>query len=298
MKSRLERFWQCSVIALWFLLCGYGAFAQTTSDTKQIKFWDFDRSLIPAKNIYGLSWDSLNVDSPRFDSDRVRFGFLLNLVEEDCDYVHPFEGPVTSGFGWRWSRMHKGIDIDLDIGDPVVAAFDGVVRIAKYNYGGFGNYVLIRHYNGLETLYAHLSESVVERNQTVRAGQIIGYGGSTGRSTGPHLHFETRFLGQPIDPSKIIDFKTYKLLSDQIYLNHTWFSPVITAALESSDDEVIAKPRPPKPAAPKKVYHKIKSGDTLYGLSKKYGVSINEICRLNKISRNTTLRIGVTLRIK
>jgi LysM repeat protein len=298
MRSGLERYWKFSVIGCWLVLCSFSVFAQTTSDTKQIKFWEFDRSLIPAKNIYGLSWDSLNVDSPKFDAERVSFGFLLNLVEEDCDYVHPFEGPITSGFGWRWNRMHKGTDIDLDIGDPVVAAFDGVVRIAKYNYGGFGNYVLIRHYNGLETLYAHLSESVVERNQTVRAGQIIGFGGSTGRSTGPHLHFETRFLGQPIDPSKIIDFKNYKLLSDQIYLNHTWFSPSITAALESSDDEVVAKPRPPKPPAAKKVYHKIKSGDTLYGLSKKYGVSVNDICRLNKISRNTTLRIGVTLRVK
>ncbi|MEY2925241.1 MAG: hypothetical protein RLZZ337_1791 [Bacteroidota bacterium] len=280
------------------LLLTFGAinsFAQTTTETKPIKFWDFDRSLIPAKAIYGLSWDSANVDSPKFDVERVSFGFLLNLVEEDCDYIHPFQGPVTSGYGWRWGRMHKGIDIDLDIGDPVFAAFDGVVRIAKYNYGGFGNYVLIRHYNGLETIYAHLSESIVERNQTVRAGQIIGFGGSTGRSTGPHLHFETRFLGQAIDPAKFIDFQEFKLLADQVYINHTWFSPSVTATLESGDDDLPAKPKPP---TPKKVYHKVRSGDTLYGISKKYGVSINEICRLNKISRSTTLKIGRTLRVK
>lgn len=295
MRRKLERYWRFSGVIILFFLCSFGAKAQTTQETKPIKFWDFDRSLIPAKSIYGLSWDSANVDSPRFDAERVSFGFLLNLVEEDCDYVHPFEGPVTSGFGWRWGRLHKGIDIDLDIGDPVFAAFDGVVRIAKYNYGGFGNYVLIRHYNGLETIYAHLSESIVERNQTVRAGQIIGFGGSTGRSTGPHLHFETRFLGQPIDPTKLIDFQDFKLLADQVYINHTWFSPSVLTALETHENETIS---PTIPVAPKKVYHKVRSGDTLYGISKKYGVSINEICRLNKISRNTTLKIGRTLRVK
>ena len=141
MRERLEQYWRFSGVIILLFLCSFGAKAQTIQETKPIKFWDFDRSLIPAKSIYGLSWESANVDSPWFDAERVSFGFLLNLVEEDCDYIHPFEGPITSGFGWRWGRMHKGIDIDLDIGDPVFAAFDGVVRIAKYNYGGFGNYI-------------------------------------------------------------------------------------------------------------------------------------------------------------
>lgn len=245
----------------------------------------FDRRLVPSRGIYGDSWDSLNVDSPFFDKKRIANGFYLDLSEEGCQYVHPFKGVVTSGFGWRWGRMHKGIDIDLRVGDPVVAAFDGVVRIVKYDPYGFGNYILIRHYNGLETIYAHLSESIVKHNQFVRAGEVIGYGGNTGRSTGSHLHFETRLLGQAFDPTRIIDFNAHQLKHEQVFINHTWFPYISTSG---------------KSVTPvsSRVYHKIRSGDTLYGLSRRYGVSVNQICRLNGISRNTILRIGRTLRIR
>ena len=284
MKSKLEKYLNCRIVLLLFVGFFSGAIAQTTQELKPIKWWEFDRNLIPAQSIYGFSWDSANVDSPKFDKERVSWGFVLNLVEEDCDYVHPFKGVVTSYYGWRHGRMHRGIDIDLEIGDPVYAAFDGVVRIQKYNPGGFGNYVMIRHYNGIETLYAHLSEAIVVRNQTVRAGQIIGYGGSTGRSTGSHLHFETRFMGQAFNPSKIIDFKAFTLKQEQVYLNHTWFP---------NGGSTVAK----KPATSKK-YHKIRKGDTLYSISRRYGTSVNAICKLNRISRNTTLRIGRNLRVK
>jgi len=97
------------------------------------------------------------------------------------------------------------------------------VRIQRYNPGGFGNYVLIRHYNGLETIYGHLSEALVVRNQTVRAGQVIAFGGSTGRSTGPHLHFETRLMGQAFNPARIIDFESFQLKDTQVLVNHMWF---------------------------------------------------------------------------
>ncbi len=284
MRLKLEKYLRCSVLAIVASLTLFAALAQTTSEIVPESI-GFDRNLIPAKSIYGNSWDSLHVDSPFFDKKRIAFGFYLDLVEDGCEYFHPFDGVVTSKFGWRRGRMHKGIDIDLEIGDPVYAAFDGVVRIAKYNAGGFGNYVMIRHYNGLETIYAHFSESIVVRNQTVRAGQIIGYGGSTGRSTGSHLHFETRFLGQAFDPTKIIDFNTFCLKEKQVFLNHTWF-PYISKTGTSV--------RP----VTKRVYHKIRSGDTLYGLSRRYGVSVNQICRLNGISRTTILRIGRTLRIR
>lgn len=266
------------------------ATGQNMVEIAPIEFWNFDKGLIPAQSIYGNSWDSLNVDSPKFNRELVEWGYLLPLVEDDCQYYHPVKGVITSNFGWRRGRMHKGIDINLDIGDPVYAAFDGIIRLSRYNAGGYGNYVVIRHYNGIETIYGHLSESIVARNQTVRAGQIIGYGGSTGRSTGPHLHFETRFLGQAFNPKKIIDFNTETVLKDKALLNHTWFSylpkTLYTAAGTYN--------RP----VPKTRYHTIRSGDTLYGLSRKYGSSVNTICRLNRISRSTTLRIGRKLRVK
>ena len=294
MKKGLERFWKYSLV-ITFGLMMLSAKAQVDSlatdtfntQTKKIDYLDFDKNLIPAQSIYGTSWDARNVDSPAYDATLMKFGYLLDLVDEECDYVHPFKGVVTSKYGWRSGRWHKGIDIDLKLGDPVYAAFDGVVRIQKYNAGGYGNYVVIRHYNGLETLYGHFSEAVVKRNQTVRAGQLIGYGGSTGRSSGSHLHFETRLMGQAFDPARIIDFKTFTIKKEQVFINNTWF-PYIRG---SNTKSRVA------PASARR-YHKIRSGDTLYDIARKYGTTINTICRLNRISRTTTLRIGRTLRVK
>ncbi len=243
----------------------------------------FDRDLIPAQSIYGNSWDSLHVDSPIFDPNKMEYGYGLSLVEEDCEYVHPFKGKVTSGFGYRWGRMHKGIDVDLVTGDPVLAAFDGVVRISKYNYGGFGHYVMIRHYNGLETIYGHLSKRLVECNQTVRAGEIIGLGGSTGRSTGSHLHFETRFKGKAFDPTKIIDFQNFSLKTESIVIDKTWF-PYITNSY--SYERKFAK------------YYRIRKGDTLSAIARRNGTTVTALCRLNRINRNSILRIGRTIRVR
>jgi murein DD-endopeptidase MepM/ murein hydrolase activator NlpD len=289
MRSTLRKY--CLVISL--VLLGLVSPAQNMVEIAPIEFWNFDHGLIPAQSIYGNSWDHSNVDSPRFNQELVKWGFLLDLVEDDCQYVHPVKGVITSNFGWRRGRMHKGIDINLDIGDPVYAAFDGIIRINKYNAGGYGNYVVIRHYNGVETLYGHLSESVVVNNQTVRAGQIIGFGGSTGRSTGPHLHFETRFLGQAFNPKKIIDFAAETVFMKRAYLNHTWFSYLPKTLYTASGSY-----NRPVPKKSSRRYHTIRRGDTLYGLSRKYGTSVNTICRLNGISRSTTLRIGRKLRVR
>lgn len=126
-------------------------------------------------------------------------------------YVPPVRGQLTSPYGWRarFGRMHRGVDLNLRTGDSVVSAFEGKVRIVKYEAGGYGHYVVIRHPNGLETVYGHLSRTLVRPGQLVRAGQLIGKGGSTGRSTGPHLHFETRFMGLAVNPEAIIDFTNH-----------------------------------------------------------------------------------------
>lgn len=258
--------------------------SMTTNQFSTVKWWEFDTVLIPQSSLYRNSWDSLNVDEPKWHPAKESFGYYLCLADSsDCSFVHPVTGKINSKFGWRRYRMHKGIDIDLEIGDPIYAAFDGVVRISKYNYGGFGNYVMIRHYNGIETLYGHLSVRLVEPNQTVRAGDVIGLGGNTGRSTGPHLHFETRFLGQAFDPSHIIDFDSGVLKQTEITLDQSYFPYLVD---------------PRSYQAKYAVYHKIRRGDTLWGLSRRYGTSVNALCRLNGIRKSTTLRVGRTLRVR
>ena len=287
MRIRLNQFWRYSLIAGICLLCfqSYSQQDSVKSDTS-ITYSPF-LDLAPAQSIYGRSWDHSNVDLPKYDHEQMKLGYYLDLVDSSCGYVHPIKGVINSKYGWRRSRWHKGIDIDLEIGDPVYAAFDGVVRIQRYNRGGFGNYVMIRHYNGVETLYGHLSKSLVKINQSVRAGDIIGYGGSTGRSSGPHLHFEVRLMGQAFDPARIIDFKTYQLKDTQIYVNHTWFPYIKNGNPKNQVYPAYAKR-----------YHKIRSGDTLFGLSLKYRTSVNTICRMNGIRRTTVLRIGRTLRVR
>ncbi|MBR9860918.1 peptidoglycan DD-metalloendopeptidase family protein [bacterium] len=271
-----------------FVFCSFtsDAFDSTEDDSlsaKYVNHHNFDRSLIPAMDIYGTQWDSLHIDSPWFEIAKLDTIFDLKLVEEDCEYVHPYKGPLNSKFGWRWNRMHKGMDIDLNMGDPIVAAFDGVVRIVKNDYYGFGNYVMIRHYNGIETLYAHLSRFNVLPNQTVRAGDVIGYGGNTGRSTGPHLHFETRFLGQAFDPSLIIDFDEFALKNKEISIDKTWFPYLVD---------------PYKYQMQYAKYYRIRKGDTLSHIARRQGTTVTALCRLNGINRNTILRIGRTIRVR
>ncbi len=153
--------------------------------------------------IFNLNWDSQFVNPYS--------GVEIPAVK-DIDvstYVPPVPGAITSNYGYRrrFRRVHRGTDLRLSIGDTVVSAFDGKVRLTKYEGRGYGYYVVIRHDNGMETVYGHLSKFLVKPNQRVKAGEPIALGGNTGRSTGPHLHFETRFMGLPINPAAIIDFE-------------------------------------------------------------------------------------------
>jgi murein DD-endopeptidase MepM/ murein hydrolase activator NlpD len=257
-----------------------------TDDSLRVKYVsivNFDHSLIPAQEIYGTCWDSLHVDSPGFRAELLSDGYEIHLVEDDCGYTHPIKGEINSDFGWRWNRIHKGMDIDLHIGDSIFAAFDGVVRIVKNDYYGFGNYVLIRHYNGLETIYAHLSGFAVEPNQTVRSGELLGFGGNTGRSTGPHLHFECRFMGQAFDPKYIIDFNQFLLKDTKVTIQESWYLYYLN---------------PYKYELQFAKYYRIRKGDTLSAIARRYGTTVNNLCRLNGIHRNTILRIGRTIRVR
>ncbi|MBR1799011.1 MAG: RNA polymerase factor sigma-54 [Bacteroidales bacterium] len=146
----------------------------------------------------------------------------LRLVNDVADFCFPVRNVKTSNYGWRWSRGHHGVDIKLNTGDPVKAAFSGVVRVAG-KMGGYGNCVVLRHANGLETLYGHLSKINVKVNQEVTVGEVVGLGGSTGNSTGPHLHFECRFLYQTFDPEWILDFEGYGLRTKRLHLDKSYF---------------------------------------------------------------------------
>lgn len=191
---------------------------------------------------------------------------------------------ITSPFGPRWRRMHNGLDLKVNIGDTIVSAFDGKVRIVKYERRGYGKYVVIRHDNGLETVYGHLSKQLVKENQLVRAGEAIGLGGNTGRSTGSHLHFETRFLGIAINPIYMFDFPKQDIVAD----TYTFRKAKGSRRTAGSHDTQVADGTIR--------YHKVKSGDTLSRIAKLRGVSVSTLCKLNRIKTTTTLRIGQVLR--
>jgi len=214
----------------------------------------------------------------------------LRLVDDTHPFCAPITGKVYSGYKFRRTREHNGIDVPLTTGDTIRAAFNGIVRYTGGSSvtGGYGNLVVIRHSNGLETYYGHLSKRLVETNEVVKAGEIIGLGGSTGRSTGPHLHFETRYMGQSFDPARIVDFETGSVRDSIITLKRHYYS--IYSHYGQTDDE--------SEAAAGRVIHVIRSGDTLGGLAQKYGTTVSKICSLNGISSSKVLQIGQRLIVR
>jgi murein DD-endopeptidase MepM/ murein hydrolase activator NlpD len=211
-----------------------------------------------------------------FDEMPEEFNLLLENPQSQ-NYINPFNGVITSYFGWRDKRMHKGIDIDLNKGEPVMAAFDGKVRIAEKNKGGFGNVVIIMHANGLETVYAHLSKIKVKPGQIVLSGQTIGLGGNTGRSRGSHLHFETRYKGYALNPLCFINYHQNKLF------HHT-------ITLKKIKKELLSFPSNAE-------IHIVKKGETLSSLAMQHNTSINQILALNGKAKRFYLKPGSRLRI-
>lgn len=216
---------------------------------------------------------------------------------------------ITSNFGSRWGRQHKGLDIKVYIGDTIRAAFSGKVRIVRYERGGYGKYIVIRHNNGLETIYGHLSKQLVEENQEVRSGEVIGLGGNTGRSTGSHLHFETRLCGVALNPALMFDFRAQDVTGDYYAFNKDTYDNESTnatrlrgkqdsstyASTDSSDDYATNK-RTTSGLTDQISYHKVKKGETLERIAKKRGVTIEKICKLNHITKTMRLRPGQILR--
>lgn len=205
---------------------------------------------------------------------------------------------VTSNYGARWGRMHKGTDIKVYIGDTIRAAFSGKVRIVKYEAAGYGKYVVIRHNNGLETVYGHMSKWLVEENQTVKAGQPIGLGGNTGRSTGSHLHFETRLCGVAINPTTFFDFVNQDVVADSYLFKKANYRRQLASVSRKVRESARQQNASESLESENTVthYHKVVAGETLSSIARKRNTTIDQICRMNHISKNVKVRPGQILR--
>ena len=230
----------------------------------------------------------------------------IQLVKDSNDFCFPIKNVITSPYGWRerWNRPHRGVDIALRTGDKIYCCFDGIVRIAR-PLGAYGNLVVVRHYNGLETIYGHLSKIYVKPKQKVNAGTVLGLGGSTGRSTGPHLHFEVRFQYEAFDPEWILDLKTYSLRTKKLYLDKTYFGIKKPKnkkehAIYKADESIIKEEEVENPTQQIKYkeprYHTAKKGDTWKKLSEKYKISVKRLKRLNS-AKDDYIKPGTQIRL-
>lgn len=289
-----------------------------TNNTWEFFFPGLD-SLI-SKNVYNTNWVTDQVFAYKGTSaDDLPASMEFSLFDRPADYKCPVVGRVTSKYGIRRGRNHNGIDIPLKLREPIYAAFPGRVRYSRYNGGGYGNLVIIRHDNGLETWYGHLSKSNVEVGDYVVAGSVIGFAGSTGRSSGVHLHFEVRYQDLTFDPERIFDFETGDIRYQNFVLEKSYFNIRSNASelLEDADDDIallatedgeditsedilanIEKIQAEEAKKLEPVYYTIKSGDTLSRIASRNGTTVSELCRLNGISRNSIIRTGKQLRVR
>lgn len=260
-------------------------------DSESLVYEDSMQLTNPAYLLYENFWDNEYVKNKALYSSNLKDTVLfLN----SCDYVTPIKGRFLSPYGPRGKRNHAGIDIKLNIGDSVLCAFDGKVRVAK-SMSGYGNVVVVRHYNGLETVYAHLSKITVKPNDLISSGMLVGLGGRTGRATTAHLHFEIRYLTKSLNPALVINTENYELISDSIYISdNKFYSKYVDIKNEKSKNQI--KIDDNESIAEK--YHIISKGDTLYTISKRNNVSISDLCELNNISKNKILTIGTKLRVQ
>ena len=270
-------------------------------DNSTWAYFNIDKPEIP-DSLSTDYWDTEIIHVTGVDWKDIPDNLDILLVDSIHGYCIPHPGPITSTFKYRRRHPHKGVDIGLNTGDAVYAAFDGVVRVAMPTRmsGGYGNVVVIRHVNGLETYYGHLSKYLVKPDDIVKAGELIGYGGSTGRSSGPHLHFETRYMGQAFDPERIFDFQAGTLRDEIFTLKKHYFN--VNSHYGMSDKQSAnASNKPPKNQSgggTGAVYYKVKSGDTLSKIAKRHGTTVSKICQLNGIKASKTLQIGQRLRVK
>lgn len=256
-------------------------------------FIDLIDEVEPEPDIYTEGWNSKKVNP--FKESEVPNSQVIDVT----GYTIPVPGNVTSNYGYRarFGRMHKGIDLQIRSNDTIYAAFDGKVRLTNYEPRGYGNYVILRHPNGLETVYGHLNKFLVKPDQVVKSGQPIALGGSTGRSTGPHLHFETRYMGYAINPSAIFDFANKTTHTDTYtfsksnYTKARNYSPTTTVAKDDNKSNY-------RNASKSRKTYKVKRGDTLSSIARSYGMSATTLRKLNGLKSADKIRAGQVLKLK
>lgn len=251
-------------------------------------------------DVFGKAWNNTDSNPYKMALDSLPYSWSIWLVDSLQQYHCPYQGDVhpRGKFGPRRGRRHQGVDIPLKTGDPIYATFNGRVRISKY-MGGFGNLIVIRHENGIETFYGHLSKRNVEAGDWVNAGDVIGLGGSTGRSTGPHLHYETRYDGFAFDPQWLVNFKTGELRHRLFVLKKRYFN-IYSNYEQDFEDEWKNEEDDKREEAERKAmkWHVVKSGDTLGRIAINNGTTVSAICKLNGITPKTVLKIGRRLRVR
>lgn len=261
-------------------------------DTLAMKELEISDKLSLASELYGNDWNQERVNPYNASKMELPDSMIIDL----SNYCIPHNGYITSNYGWRLRRMHRGIDIKVQTGDTIRAAFDGKIRLTKYERRGYGYYVIIRHDNGLETIYGHLSKFLVKPDQEVVAGEPIALGGNTGRSTGSHLHFETRYLGMDINPNAIFDFN-----NKTIKVNQFSFSPKLLASKGPSAIHVNGTKygyNNGKSGGSGTATYRVRKGDTLSRIAQRNGTTVNRLCNLNGIKKTSTLRPGQVLRLR
>jgi murein DD-endopeptidase MepM/ murein hydrolase activator NlpD len=253
--------------------------------------FQLDTTWVKATEYYSI-WDAYSLNPYRSDISQFKDSLMLTLYDtvKGQNWSEPVPRSfITSEFGRRGYRWHYGVDLELDMGDSVKSVWDGVVRLTNWDGGGYGNYVLVRHYNGLETLYGHLSDIQCEVGQIVQAGDLLAKGGNTGRSSGPHLHFEVRYQGIPINPMEIFDFNSHNIRTSNFLLSPETFSYLGRRSRGGDGGQMRTR---------KVYYHRVRRGDNLSAISDRYGVPVSTIKRLNGMGRSNNLQAGRRLRIR
>ncbi len=233
-------------------------------------------------------FDTAAIHLPKLDVNSISEPINIQLTK--FTWPTPTAARPSSHFGPRRRRFHYGLDLAQPTGEPIYAAFDGVVRISKRNRS-YGELVIIHHANGLETYYAHMSKRHVVAGQQVKSGDVIGLCGNTGRSRGSHLHFEIRYMGNAINPENVLDCSTHDLVSNELSLTSSSFRKVAKGGKGGSR----ASSGTGKAAA--SGWYRVRQGDTLEKIARRNGTTINQLCKLNGISRNKVLHPGDKLRV-